>query len=181
MVKGEIYPIPKNIQILRVKRLCLKYDPNYQLKLYLNGEFSDSKMIPVNDPKDIYSFRSDKILNTISKLTNIDRSNKKSGLFKIIKIFQKENYAEIQSIPESKKYKLELDHYQMNLGEFLWINCFGIQKEKIVVNKLTFFEKVDDQKFAEIVGSSILKDFLLFKVIDIDENYIMIIDSNEII
>ena len=87
LVKGEIYPIPKNIQILRVKRLCLKYDPNYQLKLYLNGEFSDSKMIPVNDPKDIYSFRSDKILNTISKLTNIDISNKKSGLFKIIKIW----------------------------------------------------------------------------------------------
>ena len=177
--KGKIYPIPKEFNLISIKKLSLKYDREYNLRLYVEGDISipKSEDLILNKITKTYFFDSDDIFSTITDLTGISNLSNESAIFQVLKI---ENHiADIQSISGLDVLKLNINQLQINKDDFLWINFFESYLNKILVNKLTMFEKLDNTKLAEVLNYSPLsfKGVYLLQVIDIDKDNIILIDS----
>ena len=68
MVKGLTFPIPKKDQILLVEKIYLKYDKEFELKLFIEGKIE--KDIKRREPKELtkqFSFDYKNIFYTICK------------------------------------------------------------------------------------------------------------------
>ena len=179
MEKGKVYPIPKEFNLISIKKLSLKYDREYNLRLYMEGDVSIPKYedLILNKITKTYFFDSDDIFSTFKNLTGISNLSNESAIFQVLKI---ENHiADIQSISGLDVLKLNINQLQIDKDDFLWINFFGSYLDKIVVNKLTMFEKLDNNKLAEVLNYSPLsfKGVYLLQVIDIDKDNIILIDS----
>ena len=90
MTKGLIFPIPKVNQIISVKKISLKYDQEFKLKLFIEGNIDKNSEKPkIMEVKKNFSFNSQNILKTISELTNIPIPVINSTIFKIERIERK--------------------------------------------------------------------------------------------
>ena len=124
----------------------MKYNNLFQFQLYIKGNISQKVL-------NIFSFEENDIFNSLPNIYNI----KIEKIFTTIFTVKCEivNILEVQSLTDSKPYSLELelnsDHYnKIKEKTFLWINYHQLKKDKIVTNKLTTFEILNDQKPAKI-------------------------------
>lgn len=180
MTKGFIFPIPKVNQIISVKKISLKYDQEFELKLFIEGNIDKNSGKPkIMEVKKNFSFNSQNILKTISELTNIPIPVINSTIFKIERILD-DRTANIFSILDSNIYSIELKGNQLdkyNSNDFIWICNYEVEQNKIKLNKMTTLEKLDDEKLINYLDRAKMKKNILFEVIDIDEENIVLVND----
>ena len=180
MEKGLTYPIPKKGDIICAKTIYLKYNELFQFQVYIEGNVSDEKKeIIMEKVVGVFSFEKNYIFNTLSNISNIKIDDSKSTIFIVENIFK--NFAEVKSLSDSKKYSLEFKQDlfdKFKVKSFLWMNAHKFQDNNVIANKLTTFEFLNDEQMARILNIMIFKNLSIFKVIDIDKEYIVIMNIN---
>ena len=178
MEKGLTFPIPKKDDIILAKKIYLKYNQLFQFQLYLDGNVINEKdEIKKNNIQKTFSFDENNIFNTLSEFKNIKLKN----IFSTIFIIERRigNYAEVKSLSDSKKYSLEydLEHYnKLETKSFLWINFHEMEDNKVLANKLSTFEILNDEQIARILNIKYFDNLEIFKVVDINDDNIIVID-----
>ena len=180
MEKGLTYPIPKKGDIICAKTIYLKYNELFQFQVYIEGNVSDEKKeIIMEKVVGVFSFEKNYIFNTLSNISNIKIDDSKSTIFIVENIFK--NFAEVKSLSDSKKYSLEFKQDlfdKFKVKSFLWMNAHKFQDNNVIANKLTTFEFLNDEQIARILNIMIFKNLSIFKVIDIDKDYIVVMNIN---
>lgn len=64
---------------------------------------------------------------------------------------------------------------------FLWLNSHELHDNKIEINKLTTFEILNDEQLARIMNIMKFNNLSIFKVIDVDKDFIVVMNVNYII
>ena len=123
MIKGLTFPIPKVLQVILVKKIFLKYNEEFELNLFIEGNIDKDEEKPklLEDTKH-FSFESKEIYKTISLLAKIDLPKINSMIFIIIEILDMK--VNIKSISDSNIYEIELKPSQISnfkSNDFLWI------------------------------------------------------------
>ena len=178
MIKGLLYPLPKIGDIISISKIYLKYNQIFEFKVYIEGKVIQGNKIKIEKSKDIFSFTNDDIFNTLSKILSI-KSIKKSTIFIIQKV--KGNEATVKSLSDSKDYSLEFNLYYLDMlkeKSFLWLNSHELLDNKIETNKLTTFEILDDEQLAKIMNIINFDNLSIFKVIDVDKDFIVVMNVN---
>ena len=177
MIKGEVFPIPKENDSLFVECISLKYNPQFQLKLYIKGKIDLSNEKTDNEiVKTSYSFEYSDIFQTLSKLSEINLDKINSDIF----IYEKDekNLVNLKCLSDSKIYQLKLNDdqiEQIKINHFLLMYCYHSDKEKIITNKLTTLEILNEEKLLKIFDTLFFDNVIVVQVIDIDaENFIVI-------
>ena len=183
MEKGLTYPVPREGDIILAKTMYLKYNSLFILKLYINGNiFDKEEEINSEDVQSVFSFEENYIFQTISSILGINIINSCSTIFVVKKIIG--NYSELKSLCDSKQYELsflELNTVPIKKFEensFLWINFHELKNDKVVHNKLTTYETLNNEQIARILNLTYFNNLSLFKVIDINEDTIIVININ---
>ena len=185
MINGNIFPIPKENQIIFVEKMFFKVNPEFKLQLFIEGKIDEesgkSKQDQNNEEKNnSFSFEFNEIYRTISKLTGEKLPEKGIMIFRILKISQ-EDIADIISISNCDTYKLQLKKQQAKNykpNDFLLLLCFGVEQNKINVNKMTMFELLSDDKLIEYLDCRALENVKIFHVLDHRKEDIILSDSN---
>ena len=183
MIKGNIFTIPKENQIIFAEKMFFKINPEFQLQLFIEGKIdeksgkSDQNVVEKNNS---FSFEFNEIYKTISTLTDEKLPEKSIMISRIIKISQ-EDLADIISISNCETYKLQLNKQQTKNykpNDFLLIICFEIKQNKIETNKMTMFELLSDDRLINYLDSNSLENVKLFQVLDHSKEDIILADSN---
>ena len=177
IIKGNIFPTPKKKDFLLIKELYLKYDDNLVIKLFLEAEIIISKD---------YSLKSDITLDEIDldsmclvdyykKLLNIE-TKLFSSVFTVknnySKFYQLFNYNDLKEYNISKKIKENL-----KIGQPILINSFNLSKnDEININELTMIKLLKEEEFINSVEKYMDSSSDIFKVIDIERNYLILIN-----
>ena len=184
MIKGNIFPIPKENQIIFVEKMFFKINPEFQLQLYFEGkidkDIGKNKQDQINVEKNnAFSFEFNEIYKTISILTGEKLPEKGIMISRILKISQ-EGIADIISISNCKTYKFQLKKQQAKnykSNDFLLIFCFEIEQNKIKTNKMTMFELLSDDRLIKYLDNTRLENVKLFQVLDHGKEDIILSDS----
>ena len=184
MIKGNIFPIPKENQIIFVEKMFFKINPEFQLQLYFEGkidkDIGKNKQDQINVEKNnTFSFEFNEIYKTISILTGEKLPEKGIMISRILKISQ-EGIADIISISNCKTYKFQLKKQQAKnykSNDFLLIFCFEIEQNKIKTNKMTMFELLSDDRLIKYLDNTRLENVKLFQVLDHGKEDIILSDS----
>lgn len=181
MIKGLTFPIPQENDIILVKKIYLNYSQEFQLKLFIEGEITGFKKKPLEmkEIKDTYSFEFIHIFQTLSSISNISSSPFYSTIFKIINIAK--NDVALKSISDLKLYHLKLEDKQSEIlkpDDFLWIQCYQLQEDNILLNKLSTLEILNEEQLLIILETLPFENVALYHIIDINDNNIMLINSN---
>jgi len=178
--KGEIFPIPKLNDKLSIKGLFINYDKDLtSLRIFLKAEIKEkSKVNNINIIKyqdESYSFSKAKIIENLKTLCNIKESLDTS-IFRIDSI--KDNFYILFSFKNLKRYKFEKDDkISFTKGDLILIaNCIISNNTKIKLSKRSITKKLNEE---QLFGLKRFNDnkIKIFKVIDIDEQYYTLINS----
>ena len=182
MIKGTIFPIPKLFSVLSINRIYLKYDEEFILKIFIEGEIDSNTRISELDNSttiNSYSFGNN-IIKTISILTKINVLGNNSNVFKVIKL--EENKIIIKSILESKASNIEIMQSQnnnFNLNDFIWICNYEVEQGRLKTNELTTIEILEDDKLINFLDNTLEGTKILFQVIDMDKENIILFNKNK--
>ena len=107
MEKGKIFPIPKLDDVLSVEKMHLKYDGEFQLKLFLEGKILKNKQL---DLKEIIINKYDysEIFKIILSVRGKNISNINSSIFMIINI--NNNKIGVKALNNSKNYYMKIKY-----------------------------------------------------------------------
>ena len=175
MEKGNIFPIPKLNDVLSIGKIYLKYDGQFQLKLFLEGIILKDEQIYLKENiMNVYDYSEIfKILASIAK-KNILTIN--SSIFIIINIIG--NKIEVKALNNSKIYFIESKYVNKKVDDFLWIYYYEIKEDKILINNLSVLETLNEERLLHLFENRIFENIKLFHIVDVtDENYLLI-DSN---
>ena len=180
MKKGLTYPIPKKGDTICAKTIYLKYNELFQFQVYIEGNVCDEKQeIKIEKVASVLSFEQNEIFNTLSNISNIKIDDDKSTIFIVENRFG--NCAEVKSLSDSKIYSLEFEfdlYDKFKVKSFLWMNFHKFQNNKVIANKLTTFEFLNDEQMAQILNIIFFENLSIFKVIDINKEYIVVMNIN---
>ena len=71
----------------------------------------------------------------------------------------------------------DLEHYnKLETKSFLWINFHEMEDNKVLANKLSTFEILNDEQIARILNIKYFDNLEIFKVVDINDDNIIVID-----
>ena len=180
MEKGLTFPIPEKGDIICAKTIYLKYNELFQFQVYIEGNVcNEKKEIKIENVVSVFSFEKNNIFNTLSNIVNIKIKEGNSTIFIIENRIG--NCAEVKSLSDSKKYLLEFNLESFDKFEvksFLWMNFHEFQDNKIIANKLTTFEFLNDEEMARLLNLIFFKNLSIFKVIDIIKENIVVMNIN---
>ena len=180
MEKGLTFPIPSKYDIILAKKIYLKYNKLFQFQVYIEGKvINENDEIKIENIQNTFSFEQSDIFDTLSKISNIKIENSCSTIFIIESRLG--NFATVKSLSDLKQYSLEfnLDHNKaVKDKSFLWINFHKLQNNKVIFNSLTSFEIMSDEQLAKILDLMCFKNLSIFKVVDINEDNIVVININ---
>ena len=116
MIKGNIFTIPKENQIIFAEKMFFKINPEFQLQLFIEGKIDEKNDKSKYDQNNVeknnsFSFEFNEIFKTISTLTGEKLPEKGIMISRIIQISQ-EGIADIISISNCKTYKFQLKKQQ---------------------------------------------------------------------
>ena len=185
MIKGNIFPIPKENQILFVEKMFFKINPEFQLQLFIEGKIDKESGKSKQDQNNVeknnnFSFEFNEIFKTISTLTCEKLPEKAIMVSRILKISQ-EGIADIISISNCDTYILQLNKQQAKNykpNDFLLILCFEVEQNIIKTNNMTTFELLSDHRLIEYLDIRPLENVKLFQVLDHCKEDIILADSN---
>ena len=187
--KGEIYPIPKLNDIVKINEIQFKLDQNFNPGFFIKiTKYPDINIIDI--PKgDILDFTKEHIIKTVMnklKLTKILYSN----IFQIVDDSWKENY--ILICPKNnQKYilskKIDYLEYSFNKNEIIYIsNYYEDNNNTIIPNLITYIEKLTDEKLLLLLekNRNIYKEYFIGKIVEIQITFksnkrITLLDDNK--
>ena len=182
--KGEIFPVPNLNDKLSIKRLFIDYDKDItSLRVFLEAEMKEkSKVNNINQIKyqgESYSFSKAKIVESLKTLCNIEESLDTS-VFRIDSI--KDNFYILFSFKDLKSYIFEKDvKISYNKSDLILIANFIISNNtEIKLSKISITKKLNEE---QLFGLNRFYDnkIKIFKVIDIDEQYYTLINSERML
>ena len=180
MIKGDTFPVPIKGDIIFVKKIYLKYNQVFDFKLYIEGNVVKENIeFKVEEIQNIFSFGPNDIFDTLSKISEINLENIYSTIFIIERRLG--NILTVKSLSDSKEYSLEVgSHYNDKLKptSFLWLNIHELLNNKIETNKLTTFEILNDEQLVKILNLMCFDNLAIYKVIDVNEDNIIVININ---
>lgn len=180
MEKGLTFPIPRKDDIILTKKIYLKYNILFQFQVYIEGNVAnENEEIKIENIQNTFSFEQNDILDTFSKISNIKLENSCSTIFIIESRLG--NCSTVKSLSDLKQYSLEINLDPNNAFKsksFLWINFHKLKNNKVDCNKLTTFEIMNDEQLARILNLMCFKNLSIFKVVDINEENIVVININ---
>ena len=176
MIKGSIFPIPKIYDVLLVEKIYLKYSEDFELKLYIEGKIVKEKLITLEATK-TYSFENSNIFNIIPEFKEIKSIN--SSIFRIIN--KNESKMIIKCLSDSNNFQLRVKTKKLialKENDFLWINFYELKGNKILLNKFSTLEVLNEGRLLHILESIDFKKVKLFHIIDINDDNFKLINSN---
>ena len=175
MEKGKIFPIPKLDEVLSVEKMYLKYDGEFQLKLFLEGKILKNEQI---DLKEIIMNKYDysEIFKIIVSKRGKNISNINSSIFMIINI--NNNKIGVKALNNSKNYYIDSNGLNKKVGDFLWIYYYEIKKDKILINNLSILEILDEERLLHLLENCIFQNIKLFHIVEVDDEKYLLIDSS---
>lgn len=180
MEKGLTFPIPRKGDIILAKTIYLKYNQLFQFQLYIEGKvFNEKKEIKIENIQSVFSFEQNDIFDTLSNISSIKIEKSYSTIFIVEKRIG--NLAKVKSLSDSKLYSLEFNLELYNKFEtksFLWMNFHELKNNKVIANKLTTFEILNDEQIARILNLMYFNNLSIFKVIDINKDIIVVMNIN---
>ena len=183
LIKGEIFPVPKPHDIINIKQILINYDENLDLRLFIKGKIKSS-FININNANNNYtetlSFSNNKILASLKNIIGI-KDELFSGIFKIENI--EDAYYKVFCLKDLKRYNINIANISLySTGEFLLLSNYKIiNKNEIFPIGITIEKKLTEEKLfqfyskVEIFG----KNLVLFKIIDVNEKYYILIDMHK--
>ena len=175
MEKGYIYPIPKLNDVLSIRKIYLKYDGQFQLKLFLEGIILKDEQIYLKENiMNVYNYS--KIFKILASIAKKNISTIDSSIFIISNIIG--NKIEVKALNNSKIYFIESKYVNKKIDDFLWIYYYEIKEDKIIINNLSVLETLNEERLLHLLENHIFENINLFHIVDVtDENYLLI-DSN---
>ena len=175
MEKGKIFPIPKLDDVLSVEKMYLKYDGEFQLKLFLEGKILKNKQL---DLKEIIINKYDysEIFKIIVSKRGKNISNINSSIFMIINI--NNNKIGVKALNNSRNYYIDLNGLNKKVGDFLWIYYYEIKEDKILINNLSILEILDEERLLHLLENRIFQNIKLFHIVEVDDEKYLLIDSS---
>ena len=185
--KGEIFPNPRENNIIEIDKILFKYDDNFKLKLFLHAKIINNlsnyeeKNNIINTTLD---FKENSIIPTLKTFCEIEEKLF-TNLFIVDSIT--ENEYSIKCMENNKMFILLKDNTLFDLildkNDIILINDFKFEDIKNILSKISIIEKLTDEKLFFILENfnEIGDKFLWGKFIEINEkekNYI-IMDKNK--
>ena len=169
LIKGEIYPLPKNGDLLNIKQMYFNYDKRLVLRLFIKAEIFQSN--------EILSFSQDQICPSLQTICNI-KEKLHTNLFKLDS--NDENFSYLFCINDLNIYKISNKLITSAFkGDFLLITNYILNKDEILSINLTNIKKLDEEEKIFQWFYRVNEKMSLFKVIDINEKNYICIDSNK--
>ena len=185
--KGEIFPNPRENNIIEIDKILFKYDDNFKLKLFIHAKI-------INNPSNYeeknniintnLDFNENSIIPTLKIFFGIEEKLY-TNLFIVDSIT--ENEYSIKCMENNKTFILSKDKTLfdliLNKNDIILINDYKIEDIKIILSKISIIEKLTEEKLFFILENfnEIGDKFLWGKLLEINEkekNYI-IMDKNK--
>ena len=199
IMKGDIFPVPKRYNKILIDKFYLKHDDYFQLRMFINAKIINNEDKELNEGKrgnlnyiiankEKFDFYVPNIDNTLKNIFNI-RKNLKSDLFFVDSIKNNEKEAEysLKYFKKNESFTLlkksdDLE-YTLELKDIIYINDYYIEEDKINLTKISFIEKLTDEKLFVVLQEKeeISKKYLWGKIVEKDEKnqVINIMDNNK--
>ena len=180
LIKGEIYPIPKPNDILTIKEIFIDFDKYLTLRIFIKGELKtlNNNNISSNNPIK-FSFSNTNIINSLKSICQI-KEELYSSIFKINSLNDK--YYSLNSLKDLGSYQLPTSIFPSLLkDDFILIANYAINQKEIIKTNLTIIKKLSEEQLfqffykPDIFGNKLT----LFKVIDINEKYYIVINNKK--
>ena len=182
LFKGEIFPLPKSKNILKVKELFIDFDERLDLRLFIKSEIRsslDNNCIS-NNYNAQFSFSNNQIIESLKNICGI-KENLFSSIFKLDSI--QEKYYNLLCLKDFNTYKISSENMLFTplKNEFILIANYIIENNnnEIIMSNFTIIKKLEEEKLfqffykPDIFGNKLT----LFKVIDINEKYYIVINN----
>ena len=174
MEKGYTFPIPKKNDVLFLEKMYLKYNEEFQLKLYIEGKNLKEEQTLIQDIK-MKVYDCSHIFNTLANINKKTISKINSSIFIIMNIIN--NKITVKSLNDSKIYHIELKNSYKKIGEFLWIYYYEFIGDKIEINNLSILEILNDERLMRLLERLTFENIKLFHIVDINDENFTLIDS----
>ena len=181
MEKGLTFPLPEKNDILFIENLTLKFNEKFELKLYIKGNFEKKNKKGSNEQptkKDkSFSFNKKNIFSALSKISEENLPSYEFSIFQIVKIT--DDVIELKDIFELNTYKFKVNNKKKDLysiNNYLLIYNFDIEKDIIILQSLTIFEILNEEKLIKYFNNNYYEGADIFKVIDKDQDNILLIN-----
>ena len=187
LIKGEIYPLPKYNDLLKINELFLDYDTNFSLRLFAKAEIKlyQENNIIIENNKANFSFSYDKILQNLKGIFNF-KQDIYSAVFKIDSIKEKE-YT-LLCLKDLKKYMISKKYIPdfLEKEEYIFISNYFVEKKEnkqdlLKKNNLTIIKKLNEEQLFRLFYKEDIfgKKLALLKVIDENEKFYIVISNNK--
>ena len=127
LIKGEIFPLPKINDILKIKEIAIDYDKNLDLRLFIKAKIKFSPNISLNSINEYqkkYSFSSDELIDSLKSICEI-KDEIFFGIFKIVDI--EDIYYKVICLKNLNKYVISGENIAYHSkGEFLLLSNYTI-------------------------------------------------------
>ena len=181
--KADIFPLPKENDILNIKNICVDYDENLVLRVMVKADIKEHKEkkneISINN-KNIFSFSEENIIKSLIKIIEI-----KEEVFSSVFIVKekKDKFYILFSLKDLKIYKISIETINIfSMNEFMLILNYNISKDnEIILNNITIVDKLNEEKlFAFYFMPQIFgRNLSLFKVVDINDKFFIVVNQNQ--
>ena len=199
IMKGDIFPVPKRYNKILIDKFYLKHDDYFQLRMFISAKIINNEDKELNKEKqknlnyiiankENFDFYEPNIDITLKNIFNI-HNDLKSDLFFVDSIKINEKGAEylLKYFKKNESFTLvkksdDLE-YTLELKDIIYINDYYIEENKINLTKISFIEKLTDEKLFVLLQEKeeISKKYLWGKIVEKDEKnqVIYIMDNNK--
>ena len=188
IMKGELFPNPKEKNIININKITYKYDEQFKLRLYVEAQINNNiDCISENQNNVIQSldFNEDNIIKTLKKIFKIN-NRLFTNLFIVDSI--NENDYSIKCLENNEKYVLTKNNNlfleSLSNKNIILINDYYLENKNIILTPMSIVEKLDDEKLFYFldINEEISNKFLWGKILELDlanNNFIYIIDKTK--
>ena len=183
LIKGEIFPTPKNNDILNIKEIALKFDSKLKIKVYLKADIAKQgiDIFELKNSKGEFSLNAENLLNYYKQLFKKEDNIYYSAIFSLKKEDDESNSYILLNYKDLKEYTISKKLLDIiTEGQNIMIKNYKINENKeIIFDDLTMFKVLDQIEFFLTISDYSIKNNKVnsdvFKVIDIEGNYYILI------
>jgi hypothetical protein len=188
LIKGEIFPTPKNNDILNIKEMTLKFDSKLNIKIYLKADIAKEgiDIFDLKNSKGEFSLNAENLLNYYKQLFKKEDNIYYSAIFSLKKEDDESNSYILLNYKDLKEYTISKKLLDIiTEGQNIMIKNYKINENKVIIfDDLTMFKVLDQIEFFLTISDYSIKNNKVnsdvFKAIDIEGNYyILIRNANE--
>lgn len=183
-IKGEIFPLLKVGDIVKINEIQIKLDDNFNLGLFIKLFRIEDMISVIKDEKEnILDFSRDNIINTLKYLFNIEE-NLYSNIFVIEDDSFDDNYI-IKCLENNTLYTLskhsKFIKNALHKNDFIFILNYYEYKSTIELNLISHVENLTEEKLFMLLekNENLKKKFFIGKIVEINTSEYNIILLNQ--